>query len=316
MDALFDLLNTIRLKAGDGYQALLSPPWAIDFPERPSSAPFYVVDRGVAVFEAAGRQVLLSAGDMVTLPHGQAHRLGDSLSTPAVPFRGLPLVRTDGCPKIVMGRSGDEETRIMAGVFVFDEGQVGTWFRKLPDVIHLRSDEPGIHQNIEPLLKMLLNERRAAEPGSQFAETELVKLLFLNILRYTIRRENHQGNCPRSPLALMFDPQLRRLTESLHDHPGRPWTVTDMAKLVGMSRSKFMERFTQVAGESPGRYLVWLRMTKAVSLLAGSATLQEIAREIGYGSEVAFSAAFKREVGQAPGGYRRNRQGGEVLSLQ
>jgi AraC-like DNA-binding protein len=89
-----------------------------------------------------------------------------------------------------------------------------------------------------------------------------------------------------------------------------PWTVKSLATRVGMSRAAFAERFALIVGESPLRYLTRCRIERAIDLLRGDLRpLADVAEEVGYGSEVAFSKAFKRHVGVGPGAFRR--QGAE-----
>src|SRR5690606_22500539 len=255
----------------------------------------------------ANQQVFMSAGDMVVLLDGSAHSLSDSVSSPRVPFWSLSYELDEPEPSLLIRHGGEgPETLVMAGAIVFDGWQIGPWLKNLPKLIHIQADSPAIQHSITPIRSMLVRERRSTEPGARTAEAELVKLLFLNILRFAITQTTaeHKG-CPRSPVALMFDAQLRALVEAVHENPGDLWSVVQMASKAGMSRTKFIERFTQVAGESPASYLTRLRMTKAVDLLETSdATLEQIAERVGYGSEAAFGSAFKRKLGVAPGVYR------------
>ena len=73
-----------------------------------------------------------------------------------------------------------------------------------------------------------------------------------------------------------------------------------------MSRSAFAARFTELVGEPPMHYVTRWRMHSAVSWLQeDDATLGELALRLGYQSEAAFSRAFKRFIGEAPGALRR-----------
>jgi transcriptional regulator GlxA family with amidase domain len=137
-----------------------------------------------------------------------------------------------------------------------------------------------------------------------------LKLLFVHILRFNMaeHKRKEQG-CQSHPFALMFDQELRGVAETLHSNPEQPWTVAGMASKAGMSRTKFSTRFTRVAGVAPLAYLTSLRMMAAADLLERSdATLEKIAESTGYGSEPAFSTAFKRKMGMSPGAYRRRKE--------
>jgi transcriptional regulator GlxA family with amidase domain len=102
------------------------------------------------------------------------------------------------------------------------------------------------------------------------------------------------------------DRRVSRALELMRAEPSKRWTVERLARAVGLSRAVLARRFVAACGRSPVRYLTELRLALAVSLLeGGEASLAEIAREIGYASEFAFSRAFKRQHGIAPGRYRR-----------
>lgn len=309
MDVLSSVLSSFKLRGGDGYHALLTAPWGIDFPERKDASPFYVLVRGAGMIESGGKQIYLSAGDLVMLPHGTAHVLKDAPASPTVPFWSLGFEFNNSCSTMVLRQGGDGgETVVLAGEFLFDKSHARPLLDGMDPVVHIHADNAAKQGSIELIIKMLVNEGRATEPGAFAARAELLKLLFINIVRYNMGgRGNNAAGCPRNPLSLMFDSGLRTLTEALHENPGHGWSVGEMASLAGMSRTKFIERFVEVAGTAPASYLTELRMTRAVEMLQhGEATLEEIAERSGYGSEAAFSTAFKREMGVAPGTYRKH----------
>ena len=306
MDILSDLLETLRLRGGASYNAILSAPWGIEFPAREDSSPLYVVSRGGCFLElpGSGIQTYLNAGDLVMLPHGDPHLLRDNQESAVVPFSSLSL-EPDGMT-LRYGKRGAEST-LLAGELLFDGPFAGPTLKAMDKVVHIKADSDENAGNISIILKMLCREKKSSEPGSRAAGSELLKVLFIQILRFDIAEHQAQRrSCQSNPLALMFDKELHGVTEALHGNLERPWTVADMAAQARMSRTKFSLRFAHVAGMAPLEYLTNHRMMKAAELLERTdATLEEIARRIGYGSEAAFSTAFKREMGVAPGSYRR-----------
>jgi AraC-like DNA-binding protein len=310
---LSDVLQTFRLREGRGYNAILSAPWGIEFPIYDEGSPLYVVSRGACQLElrGSGVQLYLNSGDVVMLSRGDPHVLRDGPGSRVVPFSSLsfaPDEREDR--KTLRYGAGGPETVLLAGEFMFDSQFAQPLLRAMDRVIHIRADSDEDTSNFSAILKMLCREGRSSEPGWRAASSELMKLLFIQILRFNMAEHQRddrtcQGN---HPFALMFDGKLRGVAEALHHNPERPWTVADMAAEAGMSRTSFSLRFAQVAGVAPLAYLTNHRMMKAAELLEGTdATLEKIAERIGYGSEAAFSTAFKREMGMAPGGYRRTR---------
>ena len=131
----------------------------------------------------------------------------------------------------------------------------------------------------------------------------LSELLFVEAVR------NHVEALPDDVggwLAALKDPGLSRAVAALHAHPEKPWTVEMLGREAGMSRSALAERFNRLIGQPPADYLAEHRMRLAARELAnGNAPLIEIAEAIGYGSEAAFSRAFKRAFGVPPSVWRR-----------
>ena len=116
-------------------------------------------------------------------------------------------------------------------------------------------------------------------------------------------------DCPsRSPgwAGALRDPAIAPALAAIHADPANGWTVESLASRAGLSRAAFAKKFNAMVGEPPLTYLTRWRMTTAARLLRESdASLAAVAARTGYGSEFAFAKAFKREYGQAPGGYRR-----------
>jgi len=109
-----------------------------------------------------------------------------------------------------------------------------------------------------------------------------------------------------------LDQRIARALNMLQAAPERPWTVQCLARAVGLSRAAFARRFAAVSGRSPRRFLTELRLALAASLLANTDdSLAELAARIGYTSEFAFSRAFKRWHGVAPGTFRRLGRGSQ-----
>ena len=110
-------------------------------------------------------------------------------------------------------------------------------------------------------------------------------------------------------LAGMRDPGVGRALALLHERPGAPWTLERLGDEAGLSRSVLHERFVHLIGQAPVQYLTQWRMQLAAQRLRDTdAKLIEIALDVGYESEAAFSRAFRRVVGVAPGAWRRARR--------
>lgn len=110
-------------------------------------------------------------------------------------------------------------------------------------------------------------------------------------------------------MAAFSDPLIGEAVRSVYVDPGHPWTVAELAAMAYMARSSFTARFRALTGESPRALVLALRMRVAARELRSSArTLASIGEELGYSSEAAFSRAFKRAIGVAPGVWRVDAQ--------
>ena len=152
-------------------------------------------------------------------------------------------------------------------------------------------------------LKFTIDEARAARAGNAAMLARLTELMFVEILReYMHGLPANQGGW----LAGVKDAHVGKALRLLHADPVREWTVEELAREAAVSRSVLAQRFTELVGESPMRYLANWRMQLAKQMMReGTRNIQEIATRVGYDSEAAFNRAFKRATGSPPGTWRR-----------
>jgi len=317
VDILSEMLRALRLTGGMRYDATLSAPWGFEVTEQKNRAPFYIVTQGQCLIELGGPEAdggrpswHLAAGDLAMLPMGRPHVLKDAAGSQVVPFTGLIAGADSSGIRPTISHGGDgPSTNLLIGEFRFGSPLTSAAFVGIDPIIITRSINDETPPTFEPILRALCREQRSNLPGSRAATEELVKLLFIHVLRNEMaRRRREPGSCKGTSLALTFDPSLRGVAELLHRFPEKPWTVAALAEEAYMSRTSFAVKFTETTGMAPFAYLTHVRMLNAIELLSTTTyTLEEIAERVGYGSEAAFSAAFKREIGVAPGAYRRSR---------
>lgn len=171
----------------------------------------------------------------------------------------------------------------------------------LPGLVHVRAATPAASR-LGDLVGRLFDEASSQRLGSAFAMRQNGQLLLLEALRAYLEHEEP----PVGWLRLLADEPLAPALRLMHGQPGRPWGLVDLARAAGMSRTSFAERFRRVAGTPPLAYLSRWRMVLAQRALRDpDARVGTIAAELGYGSDSAFSTAFKREIGVSPLQYRR-----------
>jgi AraC-like DNA-binding protein len=174
----------------------------------------------------------------------------------------------------------------------------------LPPLAHVRASDAsgGGSDRLYSCLIRLFDEATSGGLGAAFAVRQYGQLLLLEVLRtYVGQAELRPGL-----LRLLSDERLRPALDRMHADPGRPWGLGELAQSAAMSRTSFAERFREVAGLPPLTYLVRWRMALAQRALCdGDVRVGALAADLGYGSESAFSTAFKRVVGESPLRYRQ-----------
>lgn len=239
--------------------------------------------------------VVLEAGDFVLLP-----------TTPAFTLSGLeagPLRRVD--PKLATmpdrevrhGRAdGPPDFRQFGGWFIFDSPDADLLASLLPRMIHIR----GIPR-LTQLVRLVGEETAGEEAGRDLILARLVEILLIEALR----RAPAEGAQP-GLLRGLADSRIAAALHGLHGEVHRAWTIVDLARQAGMSRSAFFDRFVRTVGIRPMEYVVNWRMAVAKDLLRnGNMALDDVAGRVGYGSASTFSSAFSRHVGVPPGRFMR-----------
>src|SRR5262249_5206167 len=182
----------------------------------------------------------------------------------------------------------------------------------LPPLIHFKGGGEDVPAGLRVTVSHVFEELGSARTGAAAVVTRLADILFMQAIRAYL--DENIDTAESGWLAALRDQQIGRALVLLHDKPHRPWTVTELADHVALSRSAFAPKFTQLVGEPPLRYLTRLRLNAATARLrSGNDKLSVIAAAAGYDSVQAFAKAFKRYLGVTPGEYRRSSQkGGSV----
>lgn len=195
----------------------------------------------------------------------------------------------------------DADDVLVGGCVDLNEAGRALLLGALPPVAHVRASGTAADR-LRAVLLRLFDEATGDRIGSAFATRQYGQLLLLEVLRAYVGR----ADLPPGLLGLLTDERLRPALELMHAEPGRAWGLEELARAAAMSRTSFAERFREVAGVPPLTYLNRWRMLLAQrALRVDNVRVGELASELGYGSESAFSTAFKRVVGESPLRYRR-----------
>jgi AraC-like DNA-binding protein len=318
-DTLSDVLEAVRLTGALFFLVDARTPWVAEAPASPHLVPvilpraqhivsYHVVSEGVCWCESPGHAPLrLETGDVLVVPHGHAYQLasacglrtGWSLDDALAWFRAmadgqLPFVVTEG-------GSGSERLRLVCGFLGCDALPFNPVLTTLPALLRVQLDR-DCRQRLTALLESALAESDAGRAGSRSVLLRIAELVFVEVLRSHLTAAPEAGP---SWLAGLRDPIVGRALARLHAEPARTWTLPELAREVGASRSVLAERFAAFVGHPPMMYLTHWRMQLAAGRLAsGTAPVNAVASEVGYVSEAAFCRAFKKVTGMTPASWR------------
>lgn len=268
---------------------------------------FHIVAAGSCwVALGDGQQHWARQGDVIVLPYGDQHAMGGATDADRVPIATLlaPPPWVD-FPVIHHG-GGGRRSDIVCGYLDADDPLFDPRLRALPPVFVVRPSGAAAGW-VQASIAYALEQSAAATTSGSVVSTRLPELLLVEVLRI------HLASAPAADhgwLTALRDPVLAAALALLHQAPDRKWTVGDLASAATVSRSLLDERFRQVLGRPPIRYLTEWRLHVAKELLATTdLPVTAIARRAGYDSGEAFSRAFKRAVGRAPTHWRADRRG-------
>lgn len=303
-DVLSDIFDTIRLRATLYFRTNYFPPWAVAVPAYKRAARFHLVVQGRChVALASGRTADLNPGDIVLIPHGREHSLADVAGrTPAPLATVMSDSGNDGQDVSIIGQGEpNASTQMICGHFSFAAAADHPLLRSLPELVVLTPADRARQALLDETLRLVTRRVFTDGLGSAAAISRLSEVFFIEAVRASIEQSPEMARI----LGAMIDVQIGRALKFMHDDPARAWTVQSLAGEVGMSRSRFADRFAELMGEGPMAYLTEWRLQKALSRLGGSEiSIKGLAREAGYLSPAAFTRAFAQRFGKSPSDYR------------
>jgi len=316
MDALSELLRAVKLSGAMFFDAECVAPWCVRSPPSRSFchlvAPqsshvieFHLIAEGRAWIRVGQETTALSAGDIIMIPHGDEHYLGNGVGGATIDGEsGMAEFLSGALRCSRLGEGDGERTRLICGYLACDAQLLQPVLTGLPHVmrVHIRTDDYG--HLIESMIRQAVQQAASATPGSGVIVSRLAEVLFAETLRrYLLTLPPGRTGW----LAGAADGIVGRALERMHQRPSHPWTLDSLAQDVGISRSVLTERFSRYLGQSPMAYLTDWRLQLAADLLRStSRSVLQIAGEIGYESEAAFNRAFKRRFAVPPAAYRRS----------
>ena len=291
----------------------LNAPWALEIHEWVPSTQFLVVEPGGCVFRMIdGTEHALRSGDVVIVPRGGGAFISGTSQVEALRFEALWSDKASSEFAVMRNGATGSGTLMICRSTAFEHAAVKRLFERLPPVIRPEAASDVHAEWIDRTLSRVAAEVADPRQGNGVMAMHLTDALVIEAVRAWIDRNPHVLN---DGLIMALDRRIAHAVDLMHQEPERDWSLESLSRIVGMSRSVFAQRFTDVVGQPAMRYLANLRMTLALARLNdGAESVSAIGRRLGYSSEAAFSRAFLRHQGVSPSVVRRSRRSSTRLS--
>ncbi|MER6912022.1 AraC family transcriptional regulator [Streptomyces sp. NPDC000594] len=311
MDALAGLLDGPRARDAFLLQMVMEPPWSVRVEDEAPLTLLCVTSGEAWIVPGSGAPVRLLVDEVAIVRGPAPYTVADSPTTvPQVvagpggtchdPL-GAPLMRSMGQGVRRWGNDPDGSTEVYIGTYAMRGEVSGRLLDALPGLVHLSADAWQC-----PLMPFLREEMGRDEPGQRAMLDRMLDLVLITALRSWFARP--EADTPGWYRAL-GDPVVGPALRLMREAPAHPWTVASLAAGAGVSRAGFARRFPELVGEPPMSWLTRHRLDLAADLLRETdATVDAVARRVGYSGSFALSAAFKRVRGVSPQEYRGPRR--------
>jgi AraC-like DNA-binding protein len=325
LDPLSDVLRSVRLRGSVFFHVSCRDQWSAFAPHSSEMAPilmpgaehvieYHLFAKGEGWVAVDGEPPLrMREGDIVMLPHGDAHVVSSAPGIePAPEGDWLFRMRDDPKPIPITYRGGmfeaglglppeDASAVILCGFIACDLKPFNPLINALPKLLHLSADAVGAW--VAPMLQQAAAESLERRPGRAALLQRVSEMVFVDGARRYLDSLPEQA---QGWLGALRDRQIGRAIALMHGTPAEPWTLEELGSRVGLSRSALHDRFVTLTGLAPMQYLTNWRMQCGARLLReGRLSVAAVALEVGYDSEAAFSRAFKRATDLPPGAWRR-----------
>jgi AraC-like DNA-binding protein len=310
MDLLSEVLRVVKLEGALFFNAEFSAPWCVMNSGAAGIAPYlsgesrhlilyHFLTEGRAYAQLDdGRREELNAGDIIVFPQGHLHYLGNGSAKPIDSLKtfsqGLKVTRFGG---------GGEITKFVCGYMSCDPRLSEVFLAGLPPIlkVHVAGEPSG--EWLANSIRFSVGEENDSEAGTRLVHAKLAELLFVETLRRYI---NSLPPDQTGWLAGARDPFISKALALLHHEPTNEWTVSELARRVGLSRTALAARFRDYLGDTPMAYLAQWRLKLGAEILQSTDdSVAEVAAAVGYGSEATFNRAFKRTFDCPPAQFRR-----------
>ena len=310
MDLLSDILSNLKLEGTLYFRTSFTSPWSIRVPAYQMVSRFHFAHRGRCLVRIypSNEVVLLEQGDLIIITHGASHTLFCDPSTEHQSVLLDDVIEQSGFNghgALVYGELGSHhETQLICGHFAFDPEAQHPLIDALPEFIHIKNYGASAGPWMENTLKVIGSEAGNDTMGSDLIALKMSEIIYAQAMRSYLSSEKAKATA----LAGYADKNLAEAIKVIHQAPEHPWSLTELSKIAGLSKSSFANRFKEKLCMTPHHYMTQWRMQIARrNLKESNATIIDIAEKIGYQSEAAFGRVFKKHFGVAPMAYRKQK---------
>lgn len=296
-------LNSVQVKTAFVTHSTLKAPWGIDIPEIENCYMFHYVVHGRAIINEVDKQTVLQQGDIALLSVQSGHQVSSDCSVPTTPLLQLPIQAiTERFDVLNIEGTGDK-TEMICGVVVLSPGRNQSLFRLLPPYFVIPKAIIEETPAISATMSLLLTEVQQTSSASEVLIAKYAEVILISAMR-TLIQENDELST--NLLHSLQDKRIAKVIDEIKASPDTQWTLKVLAKISGMSRTAFCQRFKRLLGMTPMEYITEWRIGLAIKRLKdGQESILSIALSLGYQSEAAFYRVFKKYVGQSPGQFKR-----------
>lgn len=290
-------LRQLKMSSVFYTHSTMKQPWGIKMPAIPSSTMFHLVLEGEAIVSVLEEKVKLGPGDFILLPRGTGHEIVDINNTVASDLFENELQKVTGHYERLKTKGNGDITITLCGTVFFENEVTTSIISSMPEFV-LISAQSRAHETIKSMVQAIDNETRCEDYGSELVVSKLADILILQCIRSWV---NEMSDKNQNWIVAHTDKRLSRAMKVIHSDPSASIDIESLAKLSGMSRTSFIEYFKKVLGQPPKKYISDWRLSLArEKLLHSKAHVLNIALDVGYQSEAAFSRAYKAKYGESP----------------
>jgi AraC-like DNA-binding protein/mannose-6-phosphate isomerase-like protein (cupin superfamily) len=298
-------LRELRMSSVFYTHSTMKQPWGIKMPSIPSSTMFHLILNGEATVSVAGVQVSLEAGDFILLPRGTGHEIVDVNNTTASDLFENEIERVTEHYERLKTKGNGDTTTSLCGTVLFENEVTTSIISAMPDFILIKAKSKE-HETIKSMVQAIRRETQHEDYGSGLVVSKLADVLILQCIRAWIKEVSEEN---QSWIVAHTDKRLSRAMKLIHSDTAASIDIETLAEISGMSRTSFIEYFKKRVGQTPKKYITNWRLSLARErLLHGNIAVLNIALDVGYQSEAAFSRAYKAKFGEPPSTTKKQRK--------